>query len=277
MTAVLRCEGATVQFGAFTALRNVSLSFAADVRYGIIGPNGAGKTTLINVLSGRLPVTQGRVFLGDEDITRLPPYRRARRGLGRSFQITQVFPEMTVFENIRLAHQAAALRLQPFWRPIGTIRALREAADRTLAFIGLGHRRDTPAAILSHGDQRALEVGLALAAGTRVLLLDEPLAGVGQHEVPAAVDLIARAAVGRTMILIEHNMNALMRLSDQVIAMTAGEVLAQGTPAAIRADRRVRAAYLGDGPPAAGDESPAAGDESPAAGDGAPADDGETA
>ncbi|MGH7005149.1 MAG: ATP-binding cassette domain-containing protein, partial [Alphaproteobacteria bacterium] len=153
---------------------------------------------------------------------------------------------LTVFESLRLAGLSRFFRFQPFWRPIGTYRPVARAADAMLETIGLAHRRDTIAEQLSHGDQRALEVGLSLMTEPRVLLLDEPLAGVGQHEIERAVSLIERVRAGRTVVLIEHNMQAVMRLSDEVVVMVRGRVLASGTPREIQADPEVRAAYLGD-------------------------------
>jgi branched-chain amino acid transport system ATP-binding protein len=246
MSAALECKAVTVRFGGFTAIDDVSLAFAPGRLYSVIGPNGAGKTTLINVLSGRLHANAGRVMLDGRDITGQPAHRRARRGLGRSFQITKLFAGLTVFESLRLAGLGRFFRLQPFWRPIGSYRRVAEAADAMLETLSLRHRRDTIAEQLSHGDQRALEVGLSLMTEPRVILLDEPLAGVGQHEVERAVALIERIRKGRTVVLIEHNMQAVMRLADEIVVMVRGRVLASGAPSQIQADPEVRAAYLGE-------------------------------
>jgi branched-chain amino acid transport system ATP-binding protein len=235
-----------VRFGAFTAIDGVSLAFQPERLYGVIGPNGAGTTTLLNVLSGRLQPDSGTVLLDGRDITSSPAHVRAQRGIGRSFQITKLFAGLTVFESLRLAGLSRFFRLQPFWRPVGSYPEVARAADAMLEVIGLGHRRNTIAEQLSHGDQRALEVGLSLMSEPRVLLLDEPLAGVGQHEVERAIALIERVRAGRTVVLIEHNMPAVMRLSDAVVVMVRGRVLASGTPREIQADRQVRAAYLGE-------------------------------
>jgi branched-chain amino acid transport system ATP-binding protein len=246
MKAALECRDVSVRFGAFTAIDGVSLAFTPGRLYGVIGPNGAGKTTLLNVLSGRLRPDSGRVLLEERDVTGDAAHARARGGLGRSFQITKLFAGLTVFESLRLAGLGRFFRLQPFWRPIGSYRAVAQAADAMLETLGLAHRRDTIAEQLSHGDQRALEVGLSLMTEPRVLLLDEPLAGVGQHEIERAVALIDRVRAGRTVVLIEHNMRAVMRLSDEIVVMVRGRVLAAGRPEAIRRDPAVRAAYLGD-------------------------------
>ncbi len=242
----LACRGATVRFGAFTALNGVDVAFAPGILHGVIGANGAGKTTLINVLSGRQDLAAGQVLLDGRDITGLPAHARARLGLGRSFQITKIFPTMTVFENLRLAAQPVHFRLQPFWRPVTAFRAVAEAAERMLEFTGLAQRRDVVAGQLAHGDQRALEVGLSLMGNPRTLLLDEPLAGVGHHEIERAVDLLRRVHVGRTVVLIEHNMTVMMALAERIVVMARGAVLATGTPEEVRKDPRVRASYLGE-------------------------------
>jgi len=242
----LSCRNATVRFGAFTAVDDVTIDFTPGLLHGVIGPNGAGKTTLINALSGRQTLSAGQVLLDGMDISSLPPHVRAERGIGRSFQITKIFPTMTVFENLRLAAQASRFGVQPFWKPVMRYRALATAADEMLGFIGLEARRDVIAEQLSHGDQRALEVGLTLMTEPTIVLLDEPLAGVGQHEVDRAVDLLRRARQGRTVILIEHNMAVMMALADRIVVMARGAVLAAGTPDEVRADPRVRTAYLGE-------------------------------
>jgi len=197
-------------------------------------------------LSGRQALTDGKVLLDGRDISGLSAHARARLGIGRSFQITKIFPTMTVFENLRLAGQAGHFDLQPFWRPVSSYSALAAAADEMLGFIGLRARRDLVAAQLAHGEQRALELGLTLMNKPAILLLDEPLAGVGQHEVERVVDLLRRMGQGRTVILIEHNMRAMMALADQIVVMTHGAVLATGTPAQVQGDPRVRTSYLGE-------------------------------
>ncbi|GIK99956.1 MAG: ABC transporter ATP-binding protein [Alphaproteobacteria bacterium] len=242
----LSCRGVTVRYGDFVAVDTVSIDFAPGAVTSVIGPNGAGKTTLINVLSGRQAPQVGSVRLGVRDITAMQAHRRARLGIGRSFQITRVFPEITVLENVRLAAQARLFRLQPFWRSAGRYAALDEAADGILDEVGLQHLRDHSADTLSHGDQRALEVAITLATRPGVLLLDEPLAGVGEKEIDRTMRLIERAARGRTVVLVEHNISAVMVLSHRVVVMTQGKVLATGTPNEIRRNTAARRAYLGD-------------------------------
>lgn len=244
--SALSCEGVSVRFGALLAVGNVTIDFASGVFHSVIGPNGAGKTTLINVLSGRQAPTSGKVFMGGRDITSMAAHERARQGIGRSFQITKVFPAMTVFENLRLAAQARAFNVQPCWRPVESYRALAEQADAIAEEIGLARLRDHPAEELSHGDQRALELGITLMTAPTTLLLDEPLAGVGEREIDSTMELIARVASGRTVILIEHNIEVVMRVSQRIVVMSQGEVLSSGSPDEVRRDPAVRAAYLGD-------------------------------
>lgn len=245
-SAALRCEDVTVRYGAFLAVDKVSLVFEQGKLCSIIGPNGAGKTTLINALSGWQSLASGRVFMGEEEVTSMGPHARAGRGMGRSFQIVQIFPVFTVFENLRLAAQARNFTLQPLWRSAQSYRALREAAEEMLDFVGLDKYRDIPAAILSHGDQRRLEVGISLMNNPTIVLLDEPTAGVGHDEVENTVALIDKVAKERTVILIEHNMDVVLSISDDIIVMVDGQVICRGTPSEIRSDQRVRDAYLGE-------------------------------
>ena len=249
MTSVaeaLSCQDVQVRYGEFRAIDGVSIDFAPGVISSVIGPNGAGKTTLINVLSGRQVPQTGRVHFGKRDITGMTAHQRARLGVGRSFQITKIFPEMTVMENLRLAAQARTFHFQPFWRPAAGYAALNEVVEEVLDEVGLQHLRDHLADTLSHGDQRALEMGITLAPRPSVLLLDEPLAGVGEKEIDRTISLIERAARGRTVVLVEHNISAVMALSQHVVVMTQGKVLVAGPPEQVRRDKAVRRAYLGD-------------------------------
>jgi branched-chain amino acid transport system ATP-binding protein len=241
----LVCEGIGVRFGAYAALTDVTLRLDLGRVYTVIGPNGAGKTTFANVLSGLLVPSQGRLILDGTDVTRLAVHRRAAAGIGRSFQTINIFPNMTVFENLRLAAQARRYRLQPFWRPVSQMAELAKRANAMLDRIGLGPLAGRAASTLSHGDQRALELGMAIINEPLVLILDEPLAGAGQHGMDRAVALVAEAARGRTVIMIEHNMDAVMRLADQIVVLAQGRVLAFGTPDTVRRDPAVRSAYLG--------------------------------
>lgn len=245
-TGALSCEDIQVSFGGLKAVNGVSFDFAAGKLYGLIGPNGAGKTTLMNALSGHAALSGGRVLLDGKDVTDLSVHRRTRNGLGRSFQITKIFAGMSVLENLQIAAFAHRYRLLPFWLPAGRFSAVREQAEKVLEQVGLADLAHRPAENLSHGDQRALEVGLALLSEPRVLLLDEPLAGVGHDQLERAVDLIGRIVKGRTVLLIEHNMDVVMEVSDEIVVMVQGRILASGSPAGVRADPAVRAAYLGD-------------------------------
>jgi branched-chain amino acid transport system ATP-binding protein len=242
----IACSGITVEFDGFVALNNVALDVPTGKTVGLIGPNGAGKTTLLNAISGRAPLKSGRIELWGDEITRLSVAARTRRGLGRSFQIINIFQEMTTFENLRVAAQPPRFRLQPFWRPVDRWGELGERAREVASVVGLSDVLDRPVATLSHGRQRAVELGLALMADPRVLLLDEPLAGVGHHEIAATLELIERVREHRTVLLVEHNMDVVMKLSDEIVVMMGGEVLMRGTPAEVRADPRVKRAYLGD-------------------------------
>jgi branched-chain amino acid transport system ATP-binding protein len=244
--ALLACSDVTVRFGALRALDGVSLRFPGGGIHSVIGPNGAGKTTLINVLSGRQRPTEGRVTLDGRDITSTQAFERTRAGIGRSFQITKIFPTLSVFENLRLAAQAKAFRLQPFWRRVQGYEVLSAAAERTVAEIGLQRLVDAPAEQLSHGDQRALELGITLMTEPGILLLDEPLAGVGEHEIERTMAVIERVSRGRTVILIEHNIDVVMRVSARIVVMDQGTVLSIGTPDEVRRDPAVRKAYLGE-------------------------------
>jgi branched-chain amino acid transport system ATP-binding protein len=245
-TVAISCRDVTVAFDGFVALNRISLEVASGRTVALIGPNGAGKTTLLNALSGRVPMASGEVCLWGADISRLQVAQRARRGLGRSFQIINIFQEMSTYENLRVAAQAASFRLQPFWRPVSAWRALAERVWSVAETVGLTDVMHAPVATLSHGRQRAVELGLALMAEPRVLLLDEPLAGVGHGEVDATMQLIERVRADRTVLLVEHNMDVVMKLSDEIIVMMGGEILMRGTPEQVRRDERVRRAYLGE-------------------------------
>jgi branched-chain amino acid transport system ATP-binding protein len=243
----LECSDLSVRFGSFVAVSAVSFGFTRGRVYGIIGPNGAGKTTLMNAIVGRQRLDAGTIHLLGRNVTALDVPTRARLGLGRSFQITKIFSAMTVFENLRLAAQVNAFRWQPAWRPASTYPRIADEARAMLAEIGLEQHANTEADKLSHGDQRALELGLALMTRPKVLLLDEPLAGVGHHGIREAMALLERMIRGRTVLLIEHNMQAIMSIAQEVLVMANGELIASGSPDEIRLNDTVRTAYLGAG------------------------------
>jgi branched-chain amino acid transport system ATP-binding protein len=249
--AVLRAEGLTKQFGDFVALDGVDL----DVREGefrsIIGPNGAGKTTLFNCLTGALSPTSGTVHFRDEDVTRLAPHERVRRGMGRSFQISTVFGGLSVRENVRLAAQSVAEgeREIPFHRklfsPTDRFESVEVRTDEVLAEIGLDSRAEDYARTLAHGDRRRLELGLVLATDPDLVLLDEPTAGMGNEETQRTIALVEEVLADRTLLLIEHDIDLVMSVSDAVTVLNRGQVLATDTPERITQDDAVQRAYLG--------------------------------
>jgi branched-chain amino acid transport system ATP-binding protein len=243
---VLRTEGLTRAFAGFKAVNDVTLEIPEGGVRTLIGPNGAGKTTFFNLLSGLLAPTSGRVFYGEREITSLQPYRRARLGIARSFQITNIFGKLSVLENVRLAVAAAFDGKANFLFPARTMGGVRAEAERVVGDIGLVGAANDPAETLSHGDQRRLEIGLVLATDPRVLLLDEPLAGMSPTETEETVNLIGRIGDGRTIVLVEHDIDVVMRISTSIAVMQAGQILAVGTPQQIRENEAVRRAYLGD-------------------------------
>jgi len=243
---LLVIEQLVKRFGGLVATDAVSLELPAGELHAVIGPNGAGKTTLIAQLAGELMPDAGTVRFAGEDVTRLAPYARARRGLARSFQITSVFREFTALDNVALAVQAHAGHSFRFWRPARAEAALREPARAILAEVGLEGREEVPAATLAHGEKRALEIALALAARPRLLLLDEPTAGMGSEDSARMVRLLATLKGRLTILLIEHDMDAVFALADRITVLVYGRVIATGAPQAIRANAEVRQAYLGE-------------------------------
>jgi branched-chain amino acid transport system ATP-binding protein len=246
---MLASENLTIRFGGHAAVDDVTCRFEPGTLTAIVGPNGAGKTTYFNLLSGQLPATAGRILFDGRNITRLPASTRARLGLGRAFQLTNLFPKLTVHENIRLAVQARAGRggsLLRVWSG-PRHRDLIEAADRFMEEVALGDRRATPAAELSHGDQRKLEVGILLALEPRVFMFDEPTAGMSVDEAPVILSLIERikAMKDRTVILVEHKMDVVRTLADRIVVLHQGRLVADGDPAQVMASPVVQEAYLG--------------------------------
>ena len=246
---LLSARGLTKTFGGLAAVNGVSIDLWRDRIHAVIGPNGAGKSTLANLLSGDLPPTAGTITLGTHDITRASPEQISRRGLGRSYQKTNIFPSFTVWENVRLAAQSRATLP---WNPLRWLRraardaAVNERAEAALELAGLAGRRHAVAGAASHGEQRQLEIAMTLATDPRVLLLDEPLAGMGAAEAERMVALLLRLKPRHAMMLVEHDIDAIFALADHLTVMVNGTVIASGEPAAIRADRGVQAAYLGE-------------------------------
>ncbi len=244
---ILESELLRKEFGALVAVADVSIKVRANTIHSIIGPNGAGKTTYFNLLSGNLEPTSGRVVFQGRDITRLPLHRTAHLGIGRSFQITNIFPSLTVLENIRLSCQALGRHNFRFLRSHRHFKQYEERAWEVARQVGLTERALTLARTLPHGDQRKLELGMILAPDPKVLLLDEPTAGMAAEQVPELMELIREVheTGNKTIMLVEHNMNVVMSISDYISVMHQGQVLAEGTPAEISANEVVQSAYLG--------------------------------
>jgi len=246
MTApALELRGVRKRFGKTEIIRGVDLVVARGERHAIIGPNGAGKSTLFNLASGRFPVSDGRILLNGADVTRLRPHQINRRGLSRSFQVTNIFPNLSVFENLRCASLWSLGYRYAFWRALSALADARSRAEEVMERIGLARRRDTLAGVLSYAEQRALEIGITIAGGAEVILLDEPTAGMNRSETAAAVALIRKVTDGRTLVMVEHDMGVVFDLADRVSVLVYGEIIASGAPAAIRANPRVQEAYLG--------------------------------
>jgi branched-chain amino acid transport system ATP-binding protein len=233
-------------FGALAATDGVSLELREGETHAIIGPNGAGKTTLISQLAGNLRPDSGHIRFAGEDVTHLSAPARAHKGFARSFQITSIYRDFTALDNVALAVQAHAGHSFRFWKPAREERALREPARAMLEEVGLGARADVLAANLAHGEQRQLEVAMALATKPRLLLLDEPVAGMGLEESQRMVQFLQGLKGKRSIILVEHDMDAVFTLADRVSVLVYGRILASGTPAEMRANPQVRRAYLGE-------------------------------
>jgi len=243
---MLELRSVTKRFGGVVATDNVALEVAQGEVHALIGPNGAGKTTLIGQISGSLHTDVGTIRFLEKDVTALRQHERVRLGLARSYQITSIFKRFTVLDNLALAVQARSGSSFSFWRPVASEAALFDEARAISMEIGLAERLDVRAGNLAHGEQRALEVGLALATGPRLVLLDEPMAGMGPEESQRIISLIGRIRAGVTVLLVEHDMDAVFRLADRITVLVNGRVIASGRPAEIRADKEVRRAYLGD-------------------------------
>jgi branched-chain amino acid transport system ATP-binding protein len=246
MNSLLEVRGLTKSFGALRASDGVDLDVREGETHAIIGPNGAGKTTLIGQLAGDIRPDRGRVSFGGEDITRLSASRRARRGLARSFQITSIYPDFSAIENVMLAVQAHAGHSFRFWSPAREDATLRSSAQSALEEVGLGARAEALGATLAHGEQRALEIAIALAGRPRLMLLDEPVAGMGAEETQRMIAFLSSLKGSKTLILVEHDMDAVFSLADRVSVLVYGRIIATGTPQDIRANPEVRRAYLGE-------------------------------
>jgi branched-chain amino acid transport system ATP-binding protein len=244
---IFETQNLTKQFSALVAVDGVSIKVRKNSLHAIIGPNGAGKTTFFNLLSGNIEPTSGKVIFKGRDITHQPEHRTIHYGIGRSFQITNIFPNLTVFENIRLAAQAMGRDSFKFWQSASRFKQYEARTLEVIEKVGLKDRVHTLARTLPHGDQRKLELGMILAPDPEVLLLDEPTAGMAAEQVPELIALIqeVQRSGGKTVMLVEHNMNVVMSVSDTITVMHLGRVLAEGTPAEIAANKEVQTAYLG--------------------------------
>jgi branched-chain amino acid transport system ATP-binding protein len=243
---LLRVEKLVRRFGGILATDNVSLDVASGELHAIIGPNGAGKTTLISQLTGQLLPHAGAIRLAGQDITRVPAWRRSALGLARSFQITSLLPDFTAIDNVALAAQARDGHSFHFWGNARKVSHLRQAARSALDRVGLGDRAEIVVSRLSHGEQRELELAVALATKPRLLLLDEPMAGLGVTESARMVRLLQELRREVSIVLVEHDMDAVFALADRISVLVYGRVIASGTPAEIRQNEEVRRAYLGD-------------------------------
>lgn len=245
---ILEAKNLRKAFGGLVAVDDVSIQVKTRTMHAIIGPNGAGKTTLFNLLSGTMPPNQGKVFYKDKDITNLPPQRRAHLGIGRSFQITNIFPNLTVLENVRLAAQAMGKDNFRLMRLADSYEIYIEKALAVLAKVGLQGRESMLVRNLPHGEKRKLELGIMLACEPELLLFDEPTAGMSSEQVPELIEIINQVVKEgeRTAILVEHRMDMVMQISDIITVMSQGNVLAEGDPQKISSDERVQKAYLGD-------------------------------
>jgi len=232
-------------FGKTEIISGVSLAIRRGERHAIIGPNGAGKSTLYNLISGRYEVSSGKILLNGEDITGLKPFQINRKGLARSFQVTNIFHNLSVYENIRCGVLWSAGYKYSFWHRVGGLKDVKQRAADVMERIGLARRRNTPAGTLTYAEQRALEVGITLAGGAEVILLDEPTAGMSRTETAHAVELIKTVTEGKTLVMVEHDMGVVFGLADRISVLVYGEVLATGTMEEIRANAAVQEAYLG--------------------------------
>jgi branched-chain amino acid transport system ATP-binding protein len=243
--AALKLTKVHKSFGSSKIINGVNLEVFSGERHAIIGPNGAGKSTLFNLISGFYPVTSGRIELKGRDLTDLPSHQINRAGLSRSFQVTNIFPRMSVFENIRCALLWPMGYRYSFWHLCGRLKKVNEKAEALLEKINMADRRDIPAGLLAYAEQRALEICVTIAGDAEVILLDEPTAGMSKSETLRAVELIHSVTEGKTLLMVEHDMSVVFNLADRISVLVYGELVATDTPANIRGNSRVQEAYLG--------------------------------
>jgi len=241
----IRLSGLKKNFGASEIIRGVDLEIHPGERHAIIGPNGAGKSTLFHLISARIPVSAGSIELKGESVVGLKPFQINRKGLSRSFQITNIFHNLSVFENLRCAVLWSLGYRYSFWQRLAGLKDAQLRAEAVMEDIGLTRRRDTPAGILSYAEQRALEIGITIASGADVILLDEPTAGMSNNETEEAVALIRRVTEGKTLVMVEHDMGVVFGLADRISVLVYGQIIATDVPSAIRSNAAVQEAYLG--------------------------------
>jgi len=245
VSAAIELREVRKRFGRTEIINGVSLAIGKGERHAIIGPNGAGKSTLFNLISGRFQPSSGSILLEGEDVTGLKPFQINRKGLSRSFQVTNIFHNLSVYENIRCGVLWAAGYKYSFWHRVGGLSEVRHRSEEVMERIGLAGRRNVPAGTLSYAEQRALEIGVTIAGGASAILLDEPTAGMSRTETAQAVELIRQVTEGRTLVMVEHDMGVVFDLADRISVLVYGEVIATGVPGDIRANAAVQEAYLG--------------------------------
>lgn len=244
-TPEIELKGLQKSFGPTQVIRGIDLTIVKGERHAVIGPNGAGKSTLFNLVSGLLKPSAGTIALKGQDVTRLPPHLINRRGLSRSFQVTNIFHNMSVWENVRCGVLWSAGQRYAFWRGVDNVPEVNAHTERILADFNLLDRRDIVAGVLTYAEQRALEIAITIAGGADVILLDEPTAGMSRHETDRAVELIRRVSENRTLMIVEHDMSVIFGLADRISVLVYGAIIATGTPDQIRNDPKVKEAYLG--------------------------------
>jgi branched-chain amino acid transport system ATP-binding protein len=245
MTA-LSLQNVTKSFGPMEIIRGVTLDVPHGERHAVIGPNGAGKSTLFNLISGRFPISAGSIRLEEQEISGLKPYEINRRGLSRSFQVTNIFPRLSVYENIRCAVLWSLGYKYSFWRGVNGLVDARERSEDIMERIGLAARRRDQAGVLTYAEQRALEIGITIAGGARVILLDEPMAGMSRSETEHAVALVRKVTEGKTLLMVEHDMGVVFGIADRISVLVYGKIIASDTPQRIRENAAVKEAYLGE-------------------------------
>jgi branched-chain amino acid transport system ATP-binding protein len=245
MSPALELRDVHKSFGSTRIINGVSLAIQPGERHAIIGPNGAGKSTLYNLISGRFPVSSGAIRLNGEDVTNLRPFDINRKGLSRSFQVTNLFGNLSVYENLRCAVLWGAGYRYSFWHRLSRLREVNARVEEVIGKIGLARRAQAAAGTLSYAEQRALEIGVTIAGGAGVVLLDEPTAGMSRTETAQAVELIRQVSAGKTLVMVEHDMGVVFDLADRISVLVYGELIASGTPEEIRGNAAVQEAYLG--------------------------------